>query len=77
MHDREAIQDLNRAAELLPDNFDLYYNRGCRYLSLGLLQEADSDFVKAQQLNPGDYEAYLNAGKKKGAMRSSNMCRAC
>jgi len=39
-HDNEAIQDLDKAIQILPSNFDLYYNRGCRFLSMGSLKEA-------------------------------------
>ena len=58
----DAIGDLNRAIELLPDFAYAYYNRANLYCLSGMLSEALEDYTHAIDLNPLFGEAYYNRG---------------
>lgn len=58
----DAIGDLNRAIELLPDFAYAYYNRANLYCLSGMLSEALEDYTHAIELNPLFGEAYYNRG---------------
>jgi tetratricopeptide (TPR) repeat protein len=55
-----AIQSLNKAIELEPQNAYLYYNRGCTYTMMGDRISAIKDFDKAISLFPRFAEAHYN-----------------
>ena len=56
----DALGDLNRAIELLPDFAYAYYNRANLYCLSGMLSEALEDYTHAIELNPLFGEAYYN-----------------
>ncbi len=61
----EAIKDYNKAIELVPNDSEVYLNRGA---SKGYLKEYESsinDFNKAIELNPNDEHIYFNRGISK------------
>ena len=58
----EAIDDLSRAAQLMPDFAYIYYNRGNLYCRSGRLAEALEDYTRAIELDPRLGEAYYNRG---------------
>jgi Flp pilus assembly protein TadD len=45
-----AIQDLDEAIRLDPQDADAYYNRGVAYQHLGMTEESERDFEKAKEL---------------------------
>ena len=55
-----AIEDFNRAIQLLPEYAAIYNNRGGLLLSVGLTREALKDFDRALLLAPGYTAAYNN-----------------
>lgn len=57
---KQAIDDFNKAVQLLPEYPAIYNNRGNLLLSLGLLNEAKKDFDRALVLAPGYAAAYNN-----------------
>ncbi|MCL2561995.1 MAG: tetratricopeptide repeat protein [Rikenellaceae bacterium] len=58
----EAMSDLNRAIQLLPDFAHSYYNRGNLHLLSGRMPEAYEDYTRAIELFPNFAEAYYNRG---------------
>jgi len=58
----EAIEDLNKAAKLLPDFAHIYYNRANLKALSGDLPGAYDDYTLAIDLNPNFGEAYYNRG---------------
>lgn len=47
---RDAIQDYDKAVELVPDNADYYWWRGCAYKASGNRRAADADFERGRKL---------------------------
>lgn len=67
-----AIEDLNEAVKLAPDQFDVYYYRGAFLEKLNFLTEALEDFTVAIKLKPNvkwawHDRALINIGLKKFA----------
>jgi len=58
----KAIEYLNKAAELQPENAEIYYNRGVAYDNLGQYQPAIKNYNQAIRLKPDYAEAYYNRG---------------
>jgi tetratricopeptide (TPR) repeat protein len=58
----KAIEYLNNAAKLQPENAEIYYNRGIAYDNLGQYQPAIKDYSLAIRLKPDYAEAYYNRG---------------
>ena len=54
---QEALKNYNRAIEIAPKNYQLFYNRGIVYSNLNLQQLALDDFDEALKLNPAFKEA--------------------
>ena len=54
-----AIEDLDKAIELNPNNEAGYINRGNSKNNFGQYQEAIEDYDKAIQLNPNNQDAYF------------------
>jgi len=54
-----SFADFNRAAELDPDNADVYHHRGQVHLLIDEINKAIVDFNKAVALNPGFPVAYV------------------
>jgi tetratricopeptide (TPR) repeat protein len=52
-----AILDFSAVLEVLPENYDTYFQRGATYFELDLFEKALLDFTKAVQLN-GDEPSY-------------------
>ncbi|MDR0509816.1 MAG: tetratricopeptide repeat protein [Rikenellaceae bacterium] len=61
----EAIEDLNKAARLLPEFAYIYYNRAGLLILSGRLQEAVADYDTALKYYPAMAEAYYNRGLAK------------
>jgi len=59
---KEAIEDLNEAARLLPDFPYIYYNRGNLNCLSGEFANSIADYTKAIELYPNLGEAYYNRG---------------
>lgn len=59
---RLALDDLNRAVELVPNNFKSFNNRGLVLLEKGEVAPAIHDFDRAIALAPNDNNAYFNRG---------------
>ncbi len=58
----KAIDDLNKAIELDPNNSQFYLDRVNRYLSLMSYEKAIDDCNKAIELDPNNAEFYLGRG---------------
>lgn len=58
----EAIEYLNKAIELNPNNSEAYNNRGILRRQLKYYEEALKDYDKAIELNPNKAEFYNNRG---------------
>lgn len=54
-----CLEDFAQAAQLDPQNCDIYHHRGQVYLLLERLQESISEFTKAVELNPNFSIAYI------------------
>lgn len=59
---RRAIEYLNNAIKLQPDDAEAFYNRGVAYDNLGQFQMAISDYNQAIRLRPHYAEAFCNRG---------------
>ena len=59
---RQALDDLDRAIEIMPDEKSAYEMRGSLYLSSGNTALAMADLDKAVQLDPNYAEAYNSRG---------------
>jgi tetratricopeptide (TPR) repeat protein len=57
---REAVADLDRAAELHPENARVYHLRGIAYTKLGEREKGLRDLDKAISLNPEYGAAFLS-----------------
>jgi len=58
-----AIEDLDKAIELVQDVPEYFWNRGAFKATIGKHREAVEDFTKGIELNPKDCKAYINRGK--------------
>lgn len=58
----KAIEYLNNAIKLQPDDENYYYNRGVAYANLGQYQPAIKDYNQAIRLKPDYAEAFYNKG---------------
>ncbi|HNY50474.1 MAG TPA: tetratricopeptide repeat protein [Smithella sp.] len=58
----KAIEYLNNASKLQPENAEIYYNRGVAYDNLGQYQPAIKDYSQAIRLKPDYAEAFYNRG---------------
>lgn len=56
----EALDDLNKAAELTPGESSVFYNRGNVYLDLEKYEPAIADFSKAISLRKNNPDYYVN-----------------
>lgn len=54
-----CLEDFANAAQLDPNNSDIYHHRGQVYLLLERMDEATSEFAKAVELNPNFSIAYI------------------
>ncbi|MBM3544416.1 MAG: tetratricopeptide repeat protein [Alphaproteobacteria bacterium] len=54
----QALEDLNKAAELKPDLVDTYLERGLVFIQLRRFDDAIGDFTRAIQLDPQNGKAY-------------------
>ena len=57
-----ALEFLNKAKEIEPNNALIYNDRGWIYLTVGKTKEAMDDFEKALTLDPGCTRALVNLG---------------
>jgi len=74
-----AIGDFTQAIELKPDYWEAYFERGKVHLYFNRLEEAEKDFLKVAQINPGFKEVYsylaqieIQRGNDKKAMEYLN-----
>lgn len=56
---KQCLEDFAQAAQLDPNNSDIYHHRGQVYLLLERMVEATADFAKAVELNPDFSIAYI------------------
>jgi tetratricopeptide (TPR) repeat protein len=55
-----ALDDFGKSIQLAPDNPAAYFNRGVAYFVIGgRIADAEADFKKASEFNPGDAYAAL------------------
>ena len=59
---KKAIEYLNNAIKLQPNNAETYTKRGGTYYNLGQYQRAIQDYNEAIRLKSNDVEAYNNRG---------------
>jgi tetratricopeptide (TPR) repeat protein len=59
---KKAIEYLNNAIKLQPNNAETYTKRGGTYYDLGQYQQAVEDFSKVVTLKPDYADAYINRG---------------
>ena len=71
----KALDLLNKAIELNPDDAIDYNNRGTAFYKLGRYQRAIEDFNRAINLDPNDTYAYNNRGNAYYDLGKRN--RAC
>lgn len=63
LHDyHKAAEWFNLAIAMKADYTDAHFNRGTALHSLFLLQEAMADYKKTIELDPRDFDAYINLG---------------
>jgi tetratricopeptide (TPR) repeat protein len=60
--DAPAIEALTKATELLPQNYNAFYNLGVCYANAGKYTEAEAAFRKAVALTPGEPIAHYQLG---------------
>jgi tetratricopeptide (TPR) repeat protein len=53
-----GLDDLNKAAELMPDYYQTYYYRGILYLQIRAYEQAVADLTRSIELNSNFAEAY-------------------
>jgi tetratricopeptide (TPR) repeat protein len=58
----KAVENLNKAIKLQPNNIENYNKRGTVYYNLGQEQRAIEDYNQAIRLNPNYTVAYYNRG---------------
>jgi tetratricopeptide (TPR) repeat protein len=58
----QAIDELNQAIEIEPQNFEAYFWRARSFMRKGQFENAIGDFKKVLELNPGYSPAYDNLG---------------
>lgn len=58
----KALSAFDRALQLLPDNFEIPYNRGLTLYRLTRYQEALAAFDRALELRPGNASIHYNRG---------------
>ena len=56
--DAPAMEALSKATELLPNNYDAFYNLGVCYSNAGKYKEAESSYRKAVEINPKEPVAH-------------------
>ena len=61
-HEKEALDDFNRAIELKADYADAYNNRGSLFIKEGKMEEALNDLNKAISFNPNLAQGHFNRG---------------
>jgi tetratricopeptide (TPR) repeat protein len=60
--DSPAIEALVKATELLPQNYNAFYNLGVCYANAGKYSEAESAFRKAVSISPNEPVAHYQLG---------------
>ena len=55
---KDGMENVEKALKLDPNHYDAWMNKGCIYQCLGNLNEADSCFVKAIEIDPDCARAY-------------------
>jgi tetratricopeptide (TPR) repeat protein len=58
-----AIADLDQAIQFVPDDPEIYFNRGTAYYMSGDGDHAIADLSQAIQLDPNDDNSYAARGK--------------
>jgi tetratricopeptide (TPR) repeat protein len=72
---RSALADLDRAAELSPDE-SVLFNRGSVSLALGRLAEAERDFSEVVALSPDDPDGWQRRAECREAAGDLSGARA-
>ena len=56
----ESLEYLEKALELNPEHSQLYNNLGTSYITIGNLDKAYENFIKASELDPSNSITYYN-----------------
>jgi protein O-GlcNAc transferase len=76
----DALHPMQRAAALLPDDFEVHYNLGLILQELGRLDEASLSYRRALQINPGYAHGHNNLGvtlQELGRLAEAEACYRC
>lgn len=71
-----ALDDINKAMRLKPDDSDMYYLRGFAYRALGQYQNALEDTNRALAMDPEFAAAYANRAFIYQALRNPDRAKA-
>ena len=55
---KKALSDYNKAIEINPHDDEIYFNRGCLWVTIGHYNKALSDYNKAIGINPRNFKLY-------------------
>jgi tetratricopeptide (TPR) repeat protein len=61
-----AIADFTKAIEIIPQNADLFYDRGLAHRAKGEIDKAIADYTHAIELNPRHAAAYNSRSNFRG-----------
>ena len=67
LHD-EAIEDFEKAAWEDPENFEIQFNLGTAYLTIGEFEQAIVNLTRAIKISPKNSDAYGNRAVAKAAI---------
>ena len=69
-NNKGAIEDFTKIIELMPDNHEAYFHRGCCYFNIKKYKESMTDFNKAIELDSSYADAYYNRALLKHFMNN-------
>ncbi|MBL7876567.1 MAG: hypothetical protein JNL53_12955 [Cyclobacteriaceae bacterium] len=72
---KDAIKDFSKVIDERPNDFSIIYLRGCSYMKIWELKNAENDFNKAIQLSVNANERQTRAAKENGFDSVASMYR--